>query len=113
MTANVAQVFLTDGEWAATLRAIRGSLRPGGWLVFETRDPARRAWGEWTPELTRTVADVTGIGEAQRNPMDPSVPEIGDELAVSRALRNLSERLLHATEKDIAGATGEQAHLHR
>ena len=39
MTANVAQVFLTDGEWSATLRAVRGSLRPGGWLVFETRDP--------------------------------------------------------------------------
>ena len=62
---------------------------------------------------TPTGHDVTGVGEAQRNPHDPSVPEIGDELAVSRALRNLSERLLHATEKDIAGATGEQAHLHR
>ena len=36
MTANVAQVFLTDREWSATLRAIRDSLRPGGWLVFET-----------------------------------------------------------------------------
>ncbi len=65
MTANVAQVFLTDHEWAATLRAIRGSLRPGGWLVFETRDPARRAWEEWTPELTRTVVDVPGIGEVE------------------------------------------------
>ena len=62
---------------------------------------------------TPTGHDVTGIGEAQRNPLDPSVPEIGDELAVSRALRNLAERLLHATEKDISGATGEQAHLHR
>ncbi|MCD2441450.1 DUF1876 domain-containing protein [Agromyces sp. SYSU K20354] len=57
--------------------------------------------------------DVTGVGHAQRNPLDPSVPEIGDELAVSRALRNLAERLLHTTEKDIAGATGEPAHLHR
>ncbi|GAA1814670.1 DUF1876 domain-containing protein [Agromyces neolithicus] len=57
--------------------------------------------------------DVTGVGHAQRNPLDPSVPEIGDELAVSRALRNLAERLLHATENDIAGATGEPAHLHR
>ncbi|MFD4421422.1 DUF1876 domain-containing protein [Agromyces sp. NPDC058484] len=57
--------------------------------------------------------DVTGVGQAQRNPLDPSVPEIGDELAVSRALRNLAERLLHTTEKDISGATGEPAHLHR
>ena len=41
MTANVAQVFLTDGDWFATLRGIHAALRPGGRLVFETRDPAR------------------------------------------------------------------------
>ena len=57
--------------------------------------------------------DVTGVGQAQRNPLDASVPEIGDELAVARALRNLAERLMHTTEKDISGATGEPAHLHR
>ena len=62
---------------------------------------------------TPTGQDVTGVGRAQRNPLDPSVPEIGDELAVARALRNLAERLLHTTERDISGATGEQAHLHR
>jgi SAM-dependent methyltransferase len=47
MTANVAQVFLTDGDWAATLGAAASVLRPGGWLVFETRDPAREGWREW------------------------------------------------------------------
>jgi hypothetical protein len=62
---------------------------------------------------TPTGQDVTGVGRAQRNPLDPSVPEIGDELAVARALRNLAERLLHTTEKDISGTTGEAAHLHR
>ena len=36
MTANVAQVFLTDDDWAATLRGIRGALWPRGMLVFET-----------------------------------------------------------------------------
>ena len=62
MTANVAQVFLTDEEWAANLRGIRAALRPGGTLVFETRDPARRAWEQWTPDLTRTAVDVPGVG---------------------------------------------------
>src|SRR5271157_4858988 len=33
MTGNVAQVFLTDEEWAATLAAVRETLRPGGRLV--------------------------------------------------------------------------------
>lgn len=65
MTANVAQVFLTDEAWASTLTGIRAALRPGGVLVFETRDPARRAWEGWTPEATRTVVDVDGIGEVE------------------------------------------------
>jgi SAM-dependent methyltransferase len=62
MTGNVAQVFLTDEDWAATLRGTWEALRPGGHLVFETRDPARRAWERWTPELTRSVLDVPGVG---------------------------------------------------
>ena len=57
--------------------------------------------------------EVTGVGKADRNPLDPNIPAIGDELAVARALRNLSERLLHATEKDITSVTGEPSHVHR
>jgi SAM-dependent methyltransferase len=41
MTANVAQVFRTDEEWATTVRAVREALRPGGRLVFESRRPER------------------------------------------------------------------------
>lgn len=62
MTGNVAQVFLTDEEWAATLRAVRQALRPGGWLVFESRRPGRQAWREWTPERSSTRTDVPGVG---------------------------------------------------
>jgi SAM-dependent methyltransferase len=62
MTGNVAQVFLTDDEWLATLRGIHGALRPRGWLVFETRVPIRRAWERWTPEFTRIAVDVDDVG---------------------------------------------------
>ena len=37
MTGNVAQVFLTDEDWAQALQAIGAALRPRGYLVFETR----------------------------------------------------------------------------
>jgi hypothetical protein len=59
MTGNVAQVFVTDEEWLATLRGIRAALRPGGHLVFETRDPAVRAWEDWAPERTRERAALS------------------------------------------------------
>jgi SAM-dependent methyltransferase len=62
MTGNVAQVFVTDDDWSATLRGIRDALRPGGHLVFETRVPERRAWERWTPEASFVSVDVPGIG---------------------------------------------------
>lgn len=62
MTANVAQVFVTDAEWSSMLAAVHAALRPGGRLIFETRDPARRAWEDWTEELTRTTTDIPGVG---------------------------------------------------
>lgn len=62
MTANVGQVFLTEEDWSATLRGIRAALRPGGYLVFEVRDPARKAWLDWTRDATYASFDVPGVG---------------------------------------------------
>lgn len=67
MTGNVAQVFLDDDDWGATLQGIRGALRPGGHLIFETRRPDRRAWEEWATETEVTVQDVPGVGEVERH----------------------------------------------
>lgn len=63
MTGNVAQVFVTDEEWARTLAALAGAVRGDGWLVFEVRDPARRAWERWTPAHTTRTVDIPGVGE--------------------------------------------------
>lgn len=62
MTGNVAQVFLADQEWLATLRGIRDALRPGGRLVFETRDAAREAWRDWHRDATYQRVEVAGTG---------------------------------------------------
>ncbi|WP_426310678.1 class I SAM-dependent methyltransferase [Cellulosimicrobium sp. E-16] len=76
MTANVAQVFLTDDAWATTLQGIGSALVPGGHLVFETRDPARRAWEGWTREATATRVDVPDVGpvESWTDLTDVSLP---------------------------------------
>ncbi|MEY7972194.1 DUF1876 domain-containing protein [Saccharomonospora xinjiangensis] len=55
----------------------------------------------------------TGIGLAKRNPIDADVPVIGDELAVARALADLSHQLLEATATDIESVTHQPAHLVR
>jgi SAM-dependent methyltransferase len=62
MTGNVAQVFLTDAEWDSVLRSAHAAVRPGGRLVFETRDPAAKAWREWNRADSLARADVPGTG---------------------------------------------------
>lgn len=52
MTGNVAQIFLDDVDWAATLRAIHTALRPDGYLAFESRNPDDRAWERWNRDAT-------------------------------------------------------------
>lgn len=65
MTGNVAQVFITDPEWAATLGAVREALRPGGRLAFESRDPAKKAWLEWNRDKTYRRVVIPGTGPVQ------------------------------------------------
>jgi SAM-dependent methyltransferase len=62
MTGNVAQVFLADEQWDAALRGAHAALRPGGRLVFETRDPAREAWRQWNRESSLARTDIPGVG---------------------------------------------------
>lgn len=55
---------------------------------------------------------LTGEGRAKRNPGDPAVPEIGDELAAGRALFELSRKLMGAAARDIAAFGDEPVVLH-
>ncbi|WP_342526757.1 class I SAM-dependent methyltransferase [Chryseomicrobium sp. FSL W7-1435] len=64
MTANVAQVFLTEESWLTTLRDIYQSLKPGGQLVFDTRNPAKRVWEYWQKDLTPDKATHPETGAA-------------------------------------------------
>jgi 2-polyprenyl-3-methyl-5-hydroxy-6-metoxy-1,4-benzoquinol methylase len=82
MTGNVAQVFVTDEAWRAMLAAAHDVVRPGGHLVFETRDPAREAWREWTREESFTVADTPGEGRVESW---VEVTEVRDQLVTFRS----------------------------
>jgi SAM-dependent methyltransferase len=65
MTANVAQAIADPEDWSATLRGVHRALRPGGHLVFETRDPARRAWQDWNHAHSHRVTDIPGVGRVE------------------------------------------------
>jgi hypothetical protein len=75
----------------------------------------------WTVEIVltedenRTRADAQlragartlhGWGHARRNPVDPNVPAIGEELATARALSDLTDQLVHLAAHTIEAFEG-------
>jgi SAM-dependent methyltransferase len=62
MTGNTAQAIDDPQQWTATLTSIHASLRPGGHLVFETRDPAARGWERWTKEASYCTVEIPEVG---------------------------------------------------
>ncbi len=65
MTANVAQAIVDPSDWEGTLRGAYDALRPGGHLVFETRDPAFRAWEEWNRAASYSSTEIEGVGAVE------------------------------------------------
>lgn len=53
--------------------------------------------------LNTGTTELTGHGAAHCHPADANIPEIGDELAVGRALNDLAGQLLQVAERDIEG----------
>ena len=62
--------------------------------------------------VTQSPTHLDAHGTARRKAGDPDIPEIGDEIAVARALRRLSDRLLGTAADDIAAVEGHPVSLH-
>jgi Rv2632c-like len=57
-------------------------------------------------------AHVLGHGTARRHPRDPNVTEIGEKIAVARALSDLAHMLLGSAAAELEDITHERARLH-
>ena len=66
MNGHAFQTQLSDEEAIALLRNAARHLSRQGRLVFETRNPARREWLEWTPENAWVVM-VPGLGRVEQS----------------------------------------------
>ena len=71
--------------------------------------------GDETSANVVLIADspepLSARGTAHRSSHDLGVPEIGDEVAVARALRHLADKLMETAETDVSVMTGEEAHI--
>jgi hypothetical protein len=91
--------------------AVSGPAHVGTWNVeiqlFE-HDPGTSARA-----VLHAGADpeLEARGQARRAPGDPDVPEIGDEVAVARALRHLADSLLQAASTDLSAIENRKVTL--
>jgi len=72
--------------------------------------------GETDAEARLTRADnrnFSGRGKAKLNPADRNVAMIGEEIAIARALSDLSHKLLHSAAVGVESMTHEKARLYR
>lgn len=76
---------------------------------------------EFTESDDATRADIIievgersyqGWGRARRNPNDPDIPRIGEELAAARAFTRLAQQLLAAAGEEIEGFEGHPVTVH-
>ena len=70
--------------------------------------------GPTTNATARLVIDgdkLAATGKARRNPDDPNLPLIGDELAMARALLVLARALGHKADEGIAAYEGHEVHV--
>ena len=48
---------------------------------------------EVTAHLVAGDRGLAGVGRSRRNPVDPTLPQVGEELATARALHDLAHHL--------------------
>jgi len=96
MSGNVA-MHLIGQDWHDALRGIAAGLVPGGRLLFETRNPVRRAWEDWQQEpRERTTAAGRLVESETTSTPDEGVVREGEEHLQFRSVEQVAQDLAAA-----------------
>jgi Domain of unknown function (DUF1876) len=61
--------------------------------------------------LAAGALELRGWGRSRRNPVDPDVPAVGEEIAAARALHDIADKLLERAAHLIEDWEGRPVHL--
>lgn len=77
MTGHAFQELRSEEQIRTSLATVREALTDGGRFAFETRNPAARAWEQWTPdnavEVIDAAGDVVRVEHRVETPVDEDV----------------------------------------
>ena len=78
-------------------------------IIFTEDDDKTRA----DAVMSSSPEDLRGWGRSRRNPLDPDLPAVGEEIAAARALTDLAHHLLEAAAHRIESWEGHPVELTR
>lgn len=87
-------------------------MSPSTWtveIVFSEDEGRTRA----DAMLTGALETLQGWGRARRNPVDPEVPAVGEDIAAARALSDLAHHLLDRAAHRIESWEGRPVDMSR
>lgn len=91
MTGHAFQALVTDEDVSVSLEAVRRALTTNGRFVFDTRNPAARAWERWRPENAVDIA--LSDGEQVRITTDVTAPFDGETVTFTHTFTGENELL--------------------
>ena len=100
MTANVAQVFLTDDSWQTVIQDAYAALKPGGHLIFDTRNPNAKAWEEWLKDDTVDQLQDVNTGDSLLY-WDEYEGLIGNVFTFYQKIKNESTNITHEAKVQL------------
>jgi SAM-dependent methyltransferase len=65
MTGHAFQCFLTSADRVALFKTIAAHLSLDGEFIFDSRNPLKQEWLEWTPEKTRHTFRHPSLGDVE------------------------------------------------
>ena len=76
-------------------------------ITFSEHDDRTRA----DADLEGAPVRLSGFGTSRRNPVDPNLPAVGEEIAAARALGDLAHHLLERAAHEIESWEGYPVNL--
>ena len=114
LTGHAFQVFLSDEDQKAVLRTIADHLAPGGQFIFDTRNPNRKEWLEWTPEHSERMVMHPSLGavkswnDVERDPVTGIVTYATFyELPGAGKVLEAESKIAFPAKEDLAGMLDE------
>lgn len=114
MTGHAFQVFLTRADRLSVLKTIAAHLAPEGSFIFDSRNPEREEWREWTPDRSLRQFTHPHLGEVtawEEVSQDPATGIVTYRTSYRRhaddAIDTAAARLAFAPRAEIAGLLDE------